>query len=274
MKSRLLNPPAVAVFGLGRAAGDPRRTAAGIENVLGMQKISVTGVPDTSHFARVLVAADYRMKRIAMNFEPSPVAGLPSFLAMMKARGRGGKTIFPRWWLEPNYEPLLRSPDGLAWELRDAGVKALTEEDIFDAAGNRQHTAKANPVAQKWANLMTDKFGDLAVADPIFGQLRNCMELAIVGALIVKERLPEKAGYSMPALLDPADVKTAEFPAPKQVASQVRYVKKGRNWVFSASGGVLVNSWAIADEVRQSDAPAAVRAEAKPGDTTTTWRWN
>ncbi len=257
-----------------RTAGNPQRTAAGIGNVLGMQEISITGIPDTSHFARVLVAADYRMKRIAMNFEPSPVAGLPSFLAMIKARGRGMSNMLPRWWLEPNYEPLLRSPDGLAWELRDAGVKTLTEEDFLGAVGNRQHTGKANPIAQKWADLMTDKFGELAVADTIFGQLRNCMELAIVGALIVKERLPEKAGYSMPLLLDPADVKIEEFPAPKQVASQASFVKKGRNWVFSASGGVLVNSWAIAERVRQSDAPTAVRAKAAPGDTTTTWWWN
>ena len=49
---------------------------------------------------------------------------------------------------------------------------------------------------------MTKKYADLAVADPIFGQLQNCMELAIVGALVVKERLPEKAGHSMPTLME------------------------------------------------------------------------
>ena len=37
---------------------------------------------------------------------------------------------------------------------------------------------------------------------PIFGQLRNCMELAIVAALIVKEDLPAKAGNSLPVLMD------------------------------------------------------------------------
>ena len=44
----------------------------------------VNGVPADSHFARVLVAADYRMKRLAMNFDPSPVNGLPSYLHMIK----------------------------------------------------------------------------------------------------------------------------------------------------------------------------------------------
>ena len=67
-------------------------------------------------------------------------------------------------------------------------------------------------MAQKWADLMTEKYAELAVAEPIFGQLQNCMELAVVGALVVKERLTEKAGYSMPGLLDASGVKTAEFP--------------------------------------------------------------
>jgi len=256
-----------------RTIGNPQQTAAGIENTLGMQQISVTGVPGTTHFARVLVAADYRMKRIAMNFEASPVGGLPSFLAMMKATGRGMGNMLPRWWMEPNYQPLLRSPDALAWELRDAGVKAMTEEDFLTAAGNRRQTGKANPMAQRWAELMTDKFDELAVADPIFGQLRNCMELAVVGALIVKEQLTEKAGYSMPLLLDPADLKAESFPAPKQVATRASVLKKGRNWVISASGGVLLNSWAIADSVQSSDAPTAARAKAavaKPNN----WWWN
>ncbi len=256
-----------------RTMGNPKRTVAGIENALGMQQVSITGVPTTSHFARVLVAADYRMKRIAMNFEPSPVPGLPSFLSMMTSGGRGMNNMLPRWWLEPNYQPILKSQDGLAWELRDAGVKTLTEEDFLTAIGDRRHTGKADPLAQKWADNMTEKFSQLAVADPIFGQMRNCMELAVVGALIVKERLTEKAGYSMPLLLDPAEVKTEEFHAPKQIRTQASVMKKGHNWVISASGGVLVNSWAIAEVVQQSDAPAAVRAKASGGGNGKWW-WN
>ena len=63
---------------------DPLLVARDLESALGMQRISVEGVPATSHFARVLVAADYRMKRIAMNFDPSPVRGLPSYLQMVR----------------------------------------------------------------------------------------------------------------------------------------------------------------------------------------------
>jgi hypothetical protein len=253
-----------------RGMGDPQETLADIETALGQQKISVTGVPATSHFGRVLVAADYRMKRIAMAFEPAPIKGLPSFLQMLTT-GRGMSSMLPRWWLEPRYEPLLRDGDGLAWEIRGSSVKAMTEEDFINAQGQKHQTGKANPVAQKWADTMTAKYAELAVAEPIFGQLQNCMDLAIVGALIAKERLNEKAGFSMPVLLDASSLKTSEFPAPTTCDSKASVLKKQNGWVISASGGVLINSWAIADKTEQADAPAKIRAKAAAGETSAWW---
>jgi NADH-quinone oxidoreductase subunit D len=94
-----------------------------MEQALGPQKISVTGVPETSHFARALVAADFRMKRLGMGFERAPVDGLPSFLDMFSGRTAGLQNMMPRWWLAPNYEPIRRDAEGLAWELRGSGVK-------------------------------------------------------------------------------------------------------------------------------------------------------
>ncbi len=252
-------------------SGNAQVVAGGIEKALGMQKISVEGVPATSHFARVLVAADYRMKRIAMNFDPSPVSGLPSYLQMVKPGAR--MVVSPRFWLEPRYEALLRDADGLAFELRDSSVRTMTEDDFIASTGNVQHSGKSSPSAQKWADLMTGKYGELAVADPIFGQLQNCMELAVVGALIVKERLPEKAGDSMPTLMLSPEVKTEQFNAPKQVASMASVLKKGRHWVISASGGVAIHSWGIADTVKASDAVAPIREKAAAGEGAG-WYWN
>ncbi len=236
-----------------------------------MQRISVTGVPDTSHFARVLVAADYRMKRLGMNFEPSPVRGLPSYLQMIPANFRGSPS--PRFWLEPSYEALLHDADGLAYELRGSGVKAMTEDDHFAASGNVQHSGKAGGIAQKWADLMTDKYAQLAVADPIFGQLQNCMDLAVAGALIVKGRLAEKAGNSLPALLDSPVIEPETFNAPKQVKSMASVLENRRHPIISVSGGVAINSWLIADKARTNNAVGAVRAKAAPTGSASWW-WN
>ena len=245
--------------------------STGIEKALGMQQISVGGVPGTTHFARVLVAADYRMKRIAMAFDPSPVRGLPSYLQMVKPGAR--VAISPRFWLEPQYEALLRDADGLAFELCGSGVKAMTEEDYIAASGSVQHGGKASLSAQKWADLMTEKYPQLAVADPIFGQLQNCMDLAVIGALVVKDRLLEKAGNSLPTLMDSPELKPDLFIAPKQVDSMAKVLKKRGGWVVSVSGGVAINSWVIADKAKPSDTVAPVRAKAAPAETADWW-WN
>ncbi|HEY4761439.1 MAG TPA: DUF1598 domain-containing protein, partial [Thermoguttaceae bacterium] len=133
-----------------KTINNPQTAAQGIEETLGMQQITVAGVPATSRFAQVLVAADYRMKRLAMNFDPAPQGlKLPSFLHMVSTSSKGMSNMLPRWWLEPSYEPLLRDADGLAWELRGASVKTMTEEDFLTSTGSREHTGKANPMAQK-----------------------------------------------------------------------------------------------------------------------------
>ncbi len=73
-------------------SSQPQVAGRQMEEAVGMQTITVTGIPATSHFARAIVAADFRMKRLAMNFEPAPIDGMPSFLAMLK-RGRDRRTV-------------------------------------------------------------------------------------------------------------------------------------------------------------------------------------
>jgi len=239
------------------ARNGPQGAAKQMEEAVGMQTVTVTGVPATSHFARVIVAADFRMKRIAMNMEPAPVDGLPSFLTMMK-RG-GAQSMMPRFWLAPKYEPIRRDNDGLAWEIRGQAVRCLTEQEFLNSSGQKQKAAKGDPAAQKWVDTFTAKFEDLAREDSSFGQLRNVMDLAVVGALLTKERLTEKLGFQAPNLMSeqPLD----EYPAPRSVPSQASFVKAGRNWVVSVSGGVQIFPWQVADRTEVSKDLASARKE-------------
>jgi hypothetical protein len=177
----------------------------------------------------------------------------------------------PRWWMAPNYEALLKDPEGLAWELRGPGVKCMTEDSLFAADGTRQQTGKAGTAAQRWADLMTEHYEELCVAEPIFGELRNIMDMAVISALIVRERLGERAEYPMSVLLNPQEIPVDDFPAPKQVNSKASALKKGRNWIISASGGVEINSHAVADKTQMSAELAKVR-QPKPA-APKTWYW-
>jgi hypothetical protein len=248
---------------------NPQVAAREDEEALGLQTITVQGVPETSHFARVLVAADFRMKRLGMNFEPAPVDGLPSYLTML-GHGRGLQSVMPRWWLAPNYEPLRRDKDSMVWEIRGQGVKCMSEQDMMTAGGGRdQHTGKSDPIAQKWAENFTTKFEDLAREDSTFGQLRNVMDLAVVSALMTKEGLSQFAGLQIPQLLGGQSLD--EYPAPRHVASQASLLKKGTGWVISVSGGVQIFPWRVADHSEVTADVAAARPTAT--SPSTNWWW-
>ena len=95
-------------------------------------------------YSATLVGADYQMKRFAMGFDQSPVRGMPSFLQLSSGKGNN---MFPRWWLTTNYEPLLKSADGNAWELCGQPVQ-LVEEGICGARSAAVGTiASARPTS-------------------------------------------------------------------------------------------------------------------------------
>jgi len=237
-----------------RTMGDPDTTIRRLEEALGPQEISVTGVPTSSHFARSMVAADFRMKRLAMNFQPSPVDGMPSFLHLA---GGSKASMTPRWWLAASYEPLARDAEGLTWNLRGQGVKCMTEEDYFDASGQKQRSGKASAAAQRWADTLTERYSELAEHDSAFGQLRNVMDLAVVAALIEKEQLLVTAGLQLPELL--GETQVAEYPVPEQVATRASFIKRRGNFTVSASGGVQMLPWHIADRTEEVDSVGDVR---------------
>jgi hypothetical protein len=254
---------------------DPKSFARGLEQELGPQTVTFQGVPANTRFAAVLLTADYRMKRLAMAFEHSPVKGLTSYLHMLKGNAGAFQNVLPRWWLASNYEPMLTDGEGLAWELRGQGVKAMTEDEMLAADGTRQALGSASPSAARWAKTFTDKYDELSAKEPIFGELRNCIDLAVIAALIVKENLAAKAGCDLSLLLDPSRAPLrSQLQIPRQVPTRASVVenRKDNNFVISASGGVLVNSWGAADEKETADL-SPLRATAADGRADRWW-WN
>jgi len=257
-----------------KTIGDPKQTLTNIEEALGPQKITLGGVPDSSRFAWVMVAADFRMKRLAMNFEPAPIKGLPSYLEMMPP-GAKVQNMMPRWWLAANYQALAKAADGTAWEIRGQGVKCMTEEDYITSTGTAKASGKSSPLAQKWADMMTARYDELSQHDTVFRQLRNCMDLAIVGALVEKEHLADRADCRLDLIMDAKRLPLYVHQIPREVASKASFIKKGRNYVISVSGGVQLQPWSIVQDVKTDDAPSAARGKALEASADAkTWWWN
>jgi hypothetical protein len=270
---------------LGKSGLQPNEaTLAHLEESLGPQQITVTGVPPGSHFAHVLVAADFLLKRLGMHLESAPVEGLPSYLEMLQASPSAiPRNAMPRFWLAPRYEPLLRDAEGLAWQLQGSGVQALAEEGFLLGAGGTRHKfaghdkaahEKAATLADRWAETMTAKYDELSTALPVFRELRNCMDLAVIAALFVKEDLPAKANCDLSLLLDEKRIQVAQYRVPKAVASQASLIRKGRSWMVAVSGGVEVDSWSVLDQVQLHAELAKEHQQATRPEDTTRWWWD
>ena len=245
----------------------------GIAQSLGPQQITITGVAPETHFARILVAADFHMKQLAMKLVPSPVPGLSSYLDMVRGNVRNNN-MMPRWWLACNYDQLLRSEDGLLWQIRGQGVKCMTEEDFIAEDGSVEAAGQTSAPAQRWADAFTENFDELSQRNPAFAHLRNIMDMCIVGALLQHEDLLGRAGCTFPLLMtDHSDLRPIELRVPQTIDTQVSFVKRGRNYIISASGGVLIESWLMASRSEVGDKMEATSARViRPDDAK--WWWN
>lgn len=245
-----------------------------IAQALGPQTITVTGVPEESHFARVLVASDYRMKALAMQLEPSHLPELPSFLELLKKRSGGLSNLMPRWWMACDYETIARTEDRLCWQIRGQGIKVMTEDELVSQDGQVQGTGRTNRIAQEWAQRMTLQFPELARQTPVFGQLRNLMDLCLVAAIIDLYQLADLAQCDLSLLQDAqGSLATQKWDVPKQVPSHSSFVKKGRQYVIAASGGVQIDAWHLASQA----APVAAAAIPRPSLETPrsrSWCWD
>lgn len=233
-----------------QSMGNPQATFKAMEEAVGPQMVTVGGVPADSRFARVLVAADYRMKRIGMGLEESGVAGLPSYLALVPSGVRA--STLPRFWLEADYEPLSRDPDELAWRIDGRRMKCLTESDVAARDGIRRGAAGKDRAAEKWCAAMTDHYDDLAAKEPVFAELVNCVDLAVVAALIHGRQLDDRAGLDLGPLMDAEQLPLPDYAVPESVPTVASGLKKGTTWVLSASGGVQFQPWQFATADREN----------------------
>lgn len=256
----------------GTMGPDPNVVFRGMEQAVGMQVVSVGGVPSDSRFAQVLVAADYKLKRIGMGLEPSGVREVPSYVSMVPA---GATTsALPRFWLEPKYEPLVRDPDELAWKFPGRSMKCLSESDAFDGKAVQRGNAPADALTAKWCERFSANYGELGAKHPVFRDLDNCVDLAVVAALIHGRQLDARAGIDLSILKDPAKLGLAKYAVPSKVQTVATGMKKGGRWVLTASGGVLIQPWEIASKSAESPDAAKPRLDSLAGRPDAGWWWD
>jgi hypothetical protein len=240
-------------------AGGEARIAEGARQALGLQEVTIKGLSPKTHFAQVLVEADYRMKLIGIGLEQPPVR-IPSYASLANTATVRGNAM-QRWFFTPNYECVKVSDDELAMELVGEGVKLIGEDEVVQADGSRVGGAPKNKASQQFCQQFTANYPQLAQRSPVYAQLRNLIDLSVAAAFIQQQDYYGKAQWKMETLADEKKVAIETCETPKTVETACAVMKKGNQTAFPIGGGVHIEpTSALKTENRIADEGGKLQA--------------
>ena len=205
---------------------------------LGMQKISFNGVSPKTHFARVLVEADYEMKLIGIGLK-RPAVPITSFIEKATPSSVA-KSSLQRWNFEPNYDCVHVNEDKTAMQLVGNGVKLVGEDESVTNNGDRKRTGRMNKASRTYCNSFTKQYPNLAERSPLWGELRNLIDMTVTAAFIQKMDLYGQSGWDLGVLGDESKVSVETLESPTQVAPVANAVWKGQYFMSPIAGGVNI----------------------------------
>jgi len=238
--------------------------------ILGLQTVSVMSVPEDSHFAQALVEADYRMKLISIGLERPKLKGFKSHLEMV---GRSGNTL-QRWWFTPLYEPFQTSDEKDVFRFAGPRAQLLSQDELADAGGHRSAAPFTKVSTQRFSSQFTERFEELAAVSPVFAELQNLFDLAVLAALLEHEQLAQRVGWNQATFLNAAQIPLAAGPIPKQVASVFNARRTSTLVTALIAGGVEVNGATVLKHAPPEINPSlsdSRTSSAPPGDKPHWW---
>ena len=182
----------------------------------GLHRVTINGVAADTHFAQVLVEADYRMKLIGIGLEQPPVK-MVSFVEKANP-AQLARNALVRWYFVPDYQCVRVSEDRLGMELVGDGVKLVGEDELVTAGGGRQAVGRGNIASQTFCTSFTKSYPALATRSPVYAELRNLVDLAVAAAYIQQQGFYAKSGWKMPVLGDESKFAVETYQAPKPVS--------------------------------------------------------
>ena len=212
----------------------------GLRESLGPQTVSVQGVSPHTHFAQVLVEADYRMKLIGIGLEKPPVR--MSTWIDLTSPGSVAKNALQRWFFTPNYECLKVSEDDLAIELVGKGVKLIGADEMVLPDGRRMSAQQPSRASKLFTQAFTLKYPQIARQHPVYAQLKTLIDLAIVAAYLQEHGSYESAGWSADVFLDESAYSIERFVAPQKIDCAVNAVRRGSRLLTPIGGGVVITA--------------------------------
>jgi hypothetical protein len=145
-----------------------------------------------------------------------------------------------RWWFTLKYDVVRTTAARDAFEIRGPGVQVQSENEFLTSLGQRVQTGQSQPTNQEFANRFTQHFADLAKKYPVYADLQNVFDLALVAALVQSEKLAERVGWHLTCFGDADEYRPALGTPPASVESVINHrLVNGKHLIVGVSGGVL-----------------------------------
>lgn len=227
-------------FGTYATPADTQTIVNGLRTSLGLQQIRIMGVPADTHFAQVMVEADYRMKLIGIGLEPPPVK-MVTFID--RADGSIARNALIRWYFIPDYNCVRVSGDWLGMELVGEGIKLVGEDEMVAVDGQRRQAATSgNRASDAFTTSFTQKYPLIAAKSPVYAQLRNLIDVAVAAAFIQQQDYYGQADWNAATLLSEDKLPIRTYTVPVQVDTVVASVWKGNRLLTPVAGGVTIHA--------------------------------
>ncbi len=191
-------------------------------NVCGKpQKVRVLGIPFNTRFGKVMVDADYYMKRLVDGSVTLDIKGFKSLTDItldlvredIRKSMKSGKPVsisipqqsMSRFWFFPGGQSFLEDK-GIIY-FKKTNVKLLTEEEFLNESSQVTGSGRPNPLARKFAESFSSRYAEIARRRPIYNDLKGLFRFVALAKLIKYRGALSDAGTSLHYLLKEYPVK-------------------------------------------------------------------
>lgn len=216
-------------------------------NFGGPQKTRIEGVPSDSHFARVMLDADYAMKIIALGARETDVPGFMNMKARIESQfeqadkpAKDERPLQPpsgafmaRFW----FTPVPPAAGEIRWSksrravLFNSRMQVLTE-DLVASGGMLSGTGQRNPLYEDLAKSFSQRIDRFEQVEPLFCELHGLFDITLLASLLRHEQI------DTPVLHDVAKLPTRHTPIPATYQGLSTLVEKSGFKVAYVQGGV------------------------------------
>ncbi|MBQ6107264.1 MAG: hypothetical protein IJK97_03560, partial [Thermoguttaceae bacterium] len=155
-------------------------------------------------------------------------------------------------------------------------VKLVGADEMVSSDGSRKEVVVSDSASKKFTQGFTKNYDKIAAAVPVYAELRNLIDLAVVAAFLQETNAYEKLGWELVYFGDEQKFRVETERAPEFVESAVNAIWRGHTLTTPIGGGVeIFAKRALEKENLISDSDETVAQAQKDAPLPENgWWWN